>query len=152
MKLMISSRKPKGMQANVLGIACLALAAISVALGLIALVERNSARSSERFVSDVIAESNSFERLGAAEKGCAQRGGEISRGPFGEVYCKIRYRDAGVACSDMSECLGGCIAPGGTARPSSTANLVGVCRASNASSGCISYLAKGRVLYGVCED
>jgi hypothetical protein len=107
----------------------------------------------QRSLDETISQSQLFRRLGVATQGCAERGGVASRGPFGETQCRVPFADAGRACTDMTECLGGCVAvPGSDAAKHPGARLTGVCKAHNIEYGCTTYIRRGKAVLSECVD
>jgi hypothetical protein len=93
-----------------------------------------------------------LQRAGTAVAGCEQRGGVVSRRPFGGQYCKIVFADAGRRCTDAADCLGGCVLPAGKSAGAEVAARTGVCKAANVQGGCTDYLIRGKVAYQECVD
>jgi hypothetical protein len=61
-----------------------------------------------------------IHELPKSEKGCDARGGAWTQfGGSGQYFCRVKTRDAGVKCSNSSQCEGVCLAaytkPGGIA-------------------------------------
>jgi hypothetical protein len=85
--------------------------------------------------------------------GCADRGGRVSRGPFGETYCRIPYPDGGKACADTSDCVGACIwQPRSGPLRAPEARVVGTCQRTNVQYGCFGRVEHGRVKHMLCVD
>jgi len=82
---------------------------------------------------------------------CRARGGRPAHGPFGERYCRIRYPDAGRACTDSSQCLGGCVW-GDDMWAHPPAQVVGACQSENVTYGCYFTVLKGRAVDPRCAD
>ncbi len=123
-------------------------------LGLIAFafLSFREIRHAQDALHTAMEEDGRFRQMGTAPAGCDARGGVLSRGAFGETYCKIEFRDAGRACTDSSECLGGCIVLSGGMHALGGAKLSGVCKSTNVQYGCAEYLQRGRVVRSECID
>ena len=136
----------RSVQATVL----LALTLACLALGGLALKTRHQVALVENELREAQATLSAVRRVGTSEQGCVERGGTVSHRSFGSPYCKIAFRDAGRACSDMSECLGGCVALDGPQTIGKHAN--GTCKAANVQGACTAYLVGGRVSWSDCVD
>jgi hypothetical protein len=64
--------------------------------------------------------------------------------------CVIPYADAGKACTDDSQCQGGCLYEGAAVAANGT--TTGLCRKDNDPCGCIEHLKDGKRVSGVCVD
>lgn len=93
-----------------------------------------------------------LQHAGLSEHGCHERGGEISHRPFGSTFCKVTYADAGLACTDVKDCLGGCVLPNAGDYPREASGLKGVCKTANVQGGCTTYLVGGRIEWTDCID
>lgn len=81
---------------------------------------------------------------------CETSGGNWSTGGFDlSGRCFIRTKDAGKACTDKSDCEGGCLAPNGSKEGD---NVIGQCSKSNWVIGCNATVEKGRVTPTLCID
>jgi hypothetical protein len=128
-----------------------ALVVVFLGLATWALRASNEAKTFERRLAESEREAGAPRKLGTATAGCSERGGVISRGAFGENYCKVTFADAGHACTDMSDCLGGCTASGGGV-VDATRPQKGTCKSANLQFGCTSYLIQGHIYAVECID
>jgi hypothetical protein len=90
------------------------------------------------------------EKLTANPDACAKAGGNIQ--PvcmMQKPMCVIRFRDAGKACSDSSECSGRCQTEE-QVQPMKAAT--GKCAATNEPCGCFQLVEKGVAGYPLCAD
>lgn len=93
-----------------------------------------------------------LQHAGTSEAGCRERGGEISHLPFGTKFCEITYADAGRVCTDIKDCLGGCILPNAADYPRDASGLKGICKKANLQGGCATFLVGGRMEWTDCID
>ena len=128
------------------------LTLLFLGLAAVAFLSFHDMRHAQDALRTGMEEDGRFRQMGTAAAGCDARGGVISRGAFGETYCKIEFRDAGRACTDSSECLGGCIVLSGSLHALGGAKLSGVCKSANVQYGCAEYLQRGRVVRSECID
>lgn len=85
----------------------------------------------------------------AEKTDCIANGGLMARGGKAQVEtCRSRFADGGKACTDSSQCQGGC--NGDRVRPGAS-HPVGQCNTHSGQFGCQSYLAKG-VVHDICVD
>jgi hypothetical protein len=126
-------------------VACLGLAVWATGLS------RHGA-ATERWLAGAEVERDAFRELGTSLTGCTERGGAVSRRPFGSSFCKIDYPDAGRACTDMTECLGGCTLPNAVSAAPGQGGLKGTCKPSNVLGGCTTYLIRGHAAATECID
>jgi hypothetical protein len=108
--------------------------------------------ATEKWLAEAQLERDAFGALGTSLTGCAERGGTVSRRPFGSAFCKIDYPDAGRACTDMTECLGGCTLPNASSAVPGQGGLKGACKPSNVLGGCMTYLIRGHAAATECID
>lgn len=74
---------------------------------------------------------------------CAARGGKWMRVCLNQgLKCVASMRDAGKACTDNSQCVGGCLDVGNP--PLSDGTVVGACRRDDDPCGTFSYIVNGR--------
>jgi hypothetical protein len=64
--------------------------------------------------------------------------------------CVIPNADAGKACTDDSQCGGGCVYDGAPMGADGT--TTGVCRKDNDPCGCIEHVKSGKKAGGICVD
>jgi hypothetical protein len=85
----------------------------------------------------------------AEKTDCIAKGGLVARGGKAQIEsCRTRFADAGKACTDTSQCQGGCSA--NLVKPGAS-HPVGQCNTYSGQFGCQSYLAKG-VVHEMCID
>ena len=89
-----------------LGVGLLALVGGVLALAGYAAVMSSELRLERRENEKSREEVYLLQRLGDAAQGCKERGGTLLNTPFG-AHCRVPFSDAGRACTDMRECLGG---------------------------------------------
>ena len=84
---------------------------------------------------------------------CTQQGGVMRKVCLSQsLACVLTYPDAGKACTDNSQCKGGCIYQS-TGKPlPASGKVVGVCKQTNDPCGCFSEVVKGKVSPGFCLD
>ncbi len=81
---------------------------------------------------------------------CVATGGTVERaGILGAERCTRPYRDAGMICSDSSQCQGKCIA--GTAG-ANQASTTGTCQETDNPFGCYAEVRNGQTGPGLCVD
>jgi len=82
---------------------------------------------------------------------CVAAGGLWARGGlFADFHCFCSTGQDGCPCSTLSQCLGGCVAPGG---PSDQCNVTeGRCEAEVPSFGCVCTLGSDGAFHGLCAD
>jgi len=102
-------------------------------------------------VSAAPMEKEASGRFSPSLAGCHARGGHAVRGPFGERFCRIRFPDAGRACTDGSQCLGNCYW-GDDMYAHPPAHVVGACQTENVKFGCYFTVVKGRATNPTCAD
>jgi hypothetical protein len=81
---------------------------------------------------------------------CAARGGTMQRICLrGALACVEKYKDAGKACTDKSQCLGQCRYVG-SAAPG--ASVVGECQRTTDPCGCFATVGNGKRQAALCVD
>lgn len=84
------------------------------------------------------------------EQACKARGGEMRRiCLMGELACVEKYRDAGKACTDKSQCMGQCRYRGDAPVGSS---VVGECQRTTDPCGCFGTVENGKFIGSLCVD
>ena len=131
---------------------CTALIFVSLAAVVSALGAYRLKDFAERREADAHEHLQALERQGSSLSGCSERGGVISRRPFGSAFCRIAFRDAGAVCTDAADCLGGCILADGQAAALGQSGLKGICKTANVVGGCNAYLIQGRYAFTECVD
>jgi len=88
----------------------------------------------------------------AAEvKACAARGGKLQPVCMsGAIECVIHYRDAGKACKDKKDCIGGCYYMGNDAERGKS--VIGNCEPTSDPCGCKTIVENGKVGSSICTD
>lgn len=82
---------------------------------------------------------------------CAARGGTIETvGRLQRPTCVVPFADAGKACTDASQCEGGCIVTGNI-EPSS-APVTGQCQRAKVQFGCYAKVVGGKAVDAICVD
>lgn len=88
---------------------------------------------------------------------CERQGGTV-RGVcmFGTPACVLPYADAGLGCTDSSECDGRCFLDrqgyGNENQPIVGAEATGVCEADSNPCGCWYEIRQGKIQQGLCAD
>ncbi len=86
----------------------------------------------------------------ASKDACIAAGGSWKRVCRAQkLTCVRRYRDAGKACSDSSQCDGRCV--GDRDAPETTGQIAGVCEADSDPCGCTTEIIGG-VARTICVD
>lgn len=85
---------------------------------------------------------NPIALLVSFHKGCLDRGGTVSLRSSGLTFCRIAFPDGGRACTDTSECIGGCVV-NAVRLNHSVVGAAGVCRSSNADEECLTPVVNG---------
>jgi hypothetical protein len=101
------------------------------------------------------AEARQPTRLTAKQRTiCLSRGGQVKiMGLSGNEGCALPMSDAGKACTDHSQCKGGCyLDESKTPYPQRGEQAVGACAATDYPYGCRTGVSKGKSEGGLCAD
>ncbi|MBI1685756.1 hypothetical protein [Caulobacter hibisci] len=90
-------------------------------------------------------------QAGDSVEACTARGGQIETvGRRGLPTCVVPFADAGKACTDGSQCQGGCVLEGNL--EPSDAPVTGQCKRSNVQFGCYAKVVGGKATSAICVD